>query len=384
MFKKDILYLNVENVFSTGILQSMVVRPALELHKKFGYSIGFTSMYRHSEINQNKESIPASIPMMSGRRSEKGFSLENVVLHFLFMIQVLLQSRHFKILHCRSYIATLIGLTCKRVWRQQVIFDVRGYLIDEAVESGRLNAGSLKYRILKKMEAYLFMRADVIIAVSEAMTLDIAQRFSRKAITLRNPADIPLNGEGPSQCVQKVITYNGSLNEWHLPELFFATIKQVSKKDPEYLFRIITSDIAKAETLALQHGLSTAQLLIKKCKASEVISELRGGGLGWCVIRPSFSKSVCWPVKFNEYLAANLPVIVNSGIGDLEALVKRYDLGLVVSVVDSAKAIADSILLHVAQRESFHVCPELARMVSWETQIKSLDECYQKLSSGTA
>jgi glycosyltransferase involved in cell wall biosynthesis len=384
MYKKDILFVNVENVLSTGILQSMVVRPALELHEKFGYSIGFTTMHRNSESHLSKVSIPTYLPVLSGRRSEKGFSLENGFLHLLFLLRVLFMSRHFRILHCRSYMATLIGLICKRVWGQKVIFDVRGYLIDETVESGKLIAGSLKHRILKKMEAHLFKKADAIIAVSEAMTSDIAQRFSRQSITLRNPADIPVNGTRLKKGVQKIITYNGSLNEWHLPELFFASIKKVSEKDPEYRFRIITSDIARAEALAAQHGLPTDRLLIRKCKADEVIGEMKDGGLGWCVIRPSYSKSVCWPVKFNEYLAANLPVIVNYGIGDLKPLVERYALGLVISASAPVNDIADCILAYISESRLFHVSPELACIVSWETQIQSLHNCYQKLAYDAA
>lgn len=382
MLKRDILYLNVENAFSTGILQSMVVRPALALQVQFGYQIGFTSMYRKSEARLARVEVPETIPVISGRRSERGLSVENVILHLIFLSRILWHSRHYKVLHCRSYMATLIGLICKSLWNQKVVFDVRGYLIDEAMETGKLREGSLKYRLLKKMEKYLFANADAVIAVSEAMARDIADRFSRQAIIIRNPADIPVEGTRVRSLSEKIISYNGSLNEWHLPELFFATIREVADRDPDFSFIMITSDVAKAEALATRYGLGSDRLTVDRCKASEVIGRLKGCGIGWCVIRPSFTKSVCWPVKFNEYLAAGLPVIVNPGIGDLEQLVKRYELGIVVSIDEGAAAIAETILSYFAKHPAFKVPAELAQTVSWDSQLPTLHDCYQSLLSG--
>lgn len=382
MKKNDVLYICVENIFTTGILQSMVVKPAINLKRLYGLKVGFTSMYRKSEEGNKKINIPDSIDVISGRRSENGMSIVNLIMHFFFLVRVFICSRKYKILHCRSYMGTMIGLLCKILWKQKVIFDVRGYLIDEAVESGKISDISMKYKLLKRIEIYLFKKSDLIISVSERMSEDIKSRFNRDSLIIRNPSDLSVSGAVTlRENVDKIICYNGSLNNWHMPELFFETMKLVIEKDPEYLIKVITPDSIKAKELSRKFKIPEPKIIIKSCEALQVIKEIQNSSLGWCIIKTSFSKTVCWPVKFNEYLSAKIPVIVNEGIGDLEKLVDAYNLGIVISDEMPSQVIAEKIISYVNLQESFIVDKSLAKLISWETQIETLRDCYHDLQA---
>ena len=60
-------------------------------------------------------------------------------------------------------------------------------------------------------------------------------------------------------------------------------------------------------------------------------------------IQPTFAKSASSPTKVGEALACGVPLIINRGVGDLDALVARYRCGVIVeplSAVGYAASIA--------------------------------------------
>lgn len=370
---KKILYVNTENLFHTGILRAMVLFPANQIHRRFGHQVGFTSMYRHSEGGNGDNGHAENV--CSGRRSERGISFENLALHLKFALRVLWFSRSYDVLHCRSYMATSIGLMSKLAFRKTVIFDVRGYLVDEATESGKLRKDGVQYGILRRLERLLFRRADHIIAVSEAMQHDIFTRFGRTSVVIRNPAMV---GSG-RHFIKKdpiVFGYNGSLKGWHLPNLFFAVGKELMALDPALLVKIVTQDHTKASELAAEY-LDEDRVRILSCAAEGVAQELLDFSIGWCVIEPTFSKSVCWPVKFNEYLAAGKPVVVNPKIGDLEPLVTQHDLGVLIDVSASPSQIAARIMTYLHNAKDVSVPEDLSDLLAWDTQLLVLESLYR-------
>ena len=271
--------------------------------------------------------------------------------------------------------ATAIGLMSKLVFRKTVIFDVRGYLVDEAAESGKLEKGGPGYGMLRRLERLLFRKADMIISVSEAMQSDISTRFGRTSTVVRNPAMVR-SGRHPIKKDPVVFGYNGSLKGWHLPDLFFAVGKELMASDPTLLIKIVTQDVAKASELAAEY-LDANRVQILSCAAEDVAQELFDFSIGWCVIEPTFAKSVCWPVKFNEYLAAGKPVIVNPKIGDLEPLVTQDDLGVVIDVSTAPAKISATILTYMHAAKHVTVPAELLDLLAWDAQLLVLDSIYR-------
>ncbi len=49
------------------------------------------------------------------------------------------------------------------------------------------------------------------------------------------------------------------------------------------------------------------------------------------LIRPSFSKISSSPTKVGEYLAAGLPMVCISGIGDVDELIRAYAVGVLLA-----------------------------------------------------
>jgi glycosyltransferase involved in cell wall biosynthesis len=84
---------------------------------------------------------------------------------------------------------------------------------------------------------------------------------------------------------------------------------------------------------------------------------------GISFIRPSYSKRASSPTKVGEYLAAGLPVVTNTGVGDVDALFAPGLAGVLIPSFD-ARALenaARALLELVAQPETPGRCRELAR-----------------------
>lgn len=347
-----ILFVCTENLFETGILQAMVLRPGQVISKKFNVEVGFTSMYRSSDANffcELREQTISEFEVIEGKRSDSAVSISNVSLHLLFALKLVLKSRKYDVLHCRSYMATLFGCIAKLFFDVKVVFDVRGYLIDEAIEVGKIKKGSFKENLLRGIEKFIFRRSDKIISVSEKMRINIKQRFGRDSVLIPNPTFFP---DTDSVCVsRKEILYIGSLNEWHLPELFFECMADVLSEMPDYKLKILTTQVDKAKNLAEKFMINVDKFSALTIPSDQVLNHARGACLGWCIIKPTFSKSVCAPVKFNEYIAAGVPTIVNSGIGDLAEIVQQYKLGIVAREANSSHDIAQQIIVYLTSKE---------------------------------
>ena len=72
------------------------------------------------------------------------------------------------IIHARSYVASLIALSCKRILPVKFIFDMRGFWPDERADAGHWSKSSLVYKAAKYCERLFFESADTIVSLTHA------------------------------------------------------------------------------------------------------------------------------------------------------------------------------------------------------------------------
>ena len=85
------------------------------------------------------------------------------------------------LIHCRSYISALIGLSFKKKKRYLLfVFDMRGFWADERVDGGLWNLDNLLYRwvynFFKKKEQSFLLYSDHSVSLTHAGKIDIIQR----------------------------------------------------------------------------------------------------------------------------------------------------------------------------------------------------------------
>src|SRR5687768_10444139 len=90
------------------------------------------------------------------------------ILLSLFLLAKWIKKYNIQIIHARSFIPGVIGLLCKKIYRIKLLFDIRGFAIDEKIMDGRLKEQSFLTRILKKLEARLYQSSDHIVTLTHA------------------------------------------------------------------------------------------------------------------------------------------------------------------------------------------------------------------------
>lgn len=125
-----------------------------------------------------------------------------------------------------------------------------------------------------------------------------------------------------------VVAYSGSSAGWQSLDLLEEYMLPLMRKQPEVRLVLLlpaTVPLSKAEQEFPER--------VKRMwlKHSEVVTVLSTCDYGWMVREQSVTNKVASPVKFAEYLAAGLQVIISPGIGDYSQTTAEHHLGIVAN-----------------------------------------------------
>ena len=254
------------------------------------------------------------------------------------------------IFHGRSHVGTAIGALARRLAGGRLIFDIRGFLADEYVDSGNWRRGGLLYRLTKRAEQWLWRTADGVVVLTEraretlfrngagGRPLEVipccvaVQRFAGV-----EPIDLGLAG-------RRVLAYVGSIGGFYLVRETAELLEVARELDRRTFALIITrSDDAAALVAELERrGFTRDDYRVVSAAPEDVPRYLAAAEAGLLLTRPSFARRASSPTKYAEYLAAGLPVIATSGIGDLDEQIEEGRTGTLLPRLDRA-AYAEAI-----------------------------------------
>ncbi len=259
------------------------------------------------------------------------------------------------VIHCRSYITSIIGLWAKKKYSIKFIFDMRGFWADERVDGGIWNTSNFLhnkiYHYFKKKEREFLSHSDHVVSLTESakkeiLSWNIPFLTSSKITIIPCCVDIPLFSpnaintkkiEALKKTLQItgndfVISYLGSLGTWYMLKEMLFFFKQLLHKNPSAKFLFITPD-KKEFILNAAHlsGIDSDRIIVTCADRSEVFLYGALSRLSVFFIKPCFSKKASSPTKMGEILAMGIPVITNSDIGDVDELLKNSGVGWVIN-----------------------------------------------------
>ena len=280
----------------------------------------------------------------------------------LFRMRRLAEDLHrrigFDLLHCRSYLPALVGLRLKR--RQQVpfIFDMRGFWADERVDGGLWNLRNplfrAVYRYFKGRETEFLGEADQIVSLTEAGK-DVILGWRKDACAGPPITVIPccvdfdafpaVTSESRAAARRElgiepssaVAAYLGSLGTWYLSDEMLDFFRVQIERRPDARLLIVTRDSPESlKTSARAKGIPDNRLIIRPASRDEVAKVVAAADYGIFFIKPLFSKLASSPTKMGEFLALELPIVTNAGVGDVERIMAETGGGVVVRTFDDA------------------------------------------------
>lgn len=230
------------------------------------------------------------------------------------------------IVHCRGDVAMAMARAARLPKRTRLLYDVRSFFADERAESGSWRPGGLLDRAVRRVETGNRAAAHGIVVVSEVArqiltalhpTTPIQVIPGCADLTLFHPRALGSNSDFG-------VVYSGSLGTWYMTEQIVAFARCASRRLGRAL--LLTPQLDEAS----RAGAIGNWVEVRLASPDEVPAWLRRARAAFFFIRPTFSKRTSFPVKLAEALATGLPVVTNTGVGDLDGVIEAERVGVFV------------------------------------------------------
>ena len=357
-----VLFLSYDGM-TDSLGQSQVI-PYLQGLSKRGFDItilSFEKKERFEKLGTKIESLLRSFNIswqpLPYTKSPPVFSTLYDVASMYRVAEKLHLEKKFRIVHCRSYIAALAGERMKKKFGIKFIFDMRGFWADESVEAGIWNLSNPLFRTVfkyfKKKEKDFFANADYTISLTHAGEKEIHswRRFEKIPVAVIpccadfeifspakiNPLLLPVLKKNFSIAENDfVLSYLGSVSTWYRLDEMFRFFQFIQKKKENAKFLFITNDSKEVILNAAEKcGVERGNVVITSAVREEVPTHIALSHLSVFFYKDGFSRSATSPTKQAEVMGMGIPHVCNTGVGDVEMIVKESGAGYAVKKFDA-------------------------------------------------
>jgi glycosyltransferase involved in cell wall biosynthesis len=354
----NVLYISYDGM-TDPLGQSQVIPYLLKL-SAHGYQFTLLSCEKPDRYREGKSVVDELLSGTSIKWQPIFYTKNPPVLSTIFdylklkrKARQLHKDKPFQVVHCRSYIPSLIGLWFKTRFHTKFVFDMRGFWADERVDGHLWNLKNPLYKTIytffKKKEHAFLQNADFVISLTtkgrhEMLQWNGISPRSEKIVVipccvdtaLFNPAKINIRQQSTIRTelgineADFVLSYLGSIGTWYMLDEMLDFFSVLKKQQPSAKFLFITQDEnVRIRTTAAKKKIADTDIIIKPVSRNEVPLLLSISNWSIFFIRPSYSKMSSSPTKQGEIMAMGIPVICNAGVGDTDEIVNHYQSGLV-------------------------------------------------------
>lgn len=300
--------------------------------------------------------------------------------------------RHkIKIIHVRSYVPALMALAARRLARAKLLFDIRGFWVDERVDGGIWPAGGSLYRVAKRIERLLFKSADHVVTLTQASAREIetfpylSGRVPPISV-IPTCADLSRFSIGvPNSSKAFVLGYLGSVGSWYLFDETLRCFKLLSQLLPNARMLVVNkAEHEQIREMIARAGIDQSLVEIQAANHAEVAPLIRRMSTGVALIKPVYSKLASAPTKLAEYLGCGVPCLANAGVGDMKEIIESAKVGVVLDDFSEASLRngMNQLVQLVQDPETAARCRDAAlRLFSLESGVAGYREIYESLET---
>ncbi len=351
---KNTLYITFDGL-SDPLGQSQIL-PYLRGIASNGYHITILSCEKTERYQKEKDAILGSIAHLTItwkciNYNEAGGILSrlNYIRKLYRLAKKTLAREQISLVHCRSYLAALIGLRIKRRRKIAFLFDMRGFWADERLDGGIwLNSNPvhrLFYRFFKKQENNFLKESDAVVSLTHAAVEELQRRYPHITLTAKTtviPCCTDLQLFNPEQTKKThlpgiadkdhVLIYTGSIGTWYYTREMIDCVLLWRNSIPNLKLLIVTKDRDELDKLLVNYSPEDRSLLVTTSSSYREIPNLLAlAKASIFFIKPAYSKIASSPTKMAECWAMNLPIITNAGIGDNDLYFNQHQGGVLLS-----------------------------------------------------
>ena len=345
----NVLYISYDGM-TDPLGQSQVI-PYLEGLSKAGYAFTLLSFEKPERYEKFSVEIGKRLKQANIDWVPLTYTKKPPVLSTLWDVQrmkqkvfELHQEKKFKIVHCRSYISSIVGLQLKQRHGVKFVFDMRGFYADERIDGGLWNLSNplfkAVYNYFKRKEKEFLSNADYTISLTNKgkEIIHSWKEIKGQPVPIQViPCCADLNLFSPKNVDQNllselkskfrltgnefVLSYLGSVGTWYLPDEMMDFFKALLEQKPDARFLFITPDApASIISPAAKKGIPSDKIIVEAARHIEVPTYLALSNASIFFIKPVFSKKASSPTKQGEIMGMGIPHICNAGVGDVDEI----------------------------------------------------------------
>lgn len=343
--------------------QSQVI-PYLAGLTKYGYSFTILSCEKAERFAKHKNYIEnllkpydikwAFIPY---HKKPPVFSSIYDVMMLKKKVRQLHSKEKFDMVHTRAGVPALIGLWMKKKYRIKFMHDIREFYADSRVEGGMWDRNNFFYKriydFFKRKENEEIENCDGVVCLTHAAEKIIKKwpQYKEQIPLEVIPCSVDLDLFDPGKINEEIkekkkkelnikegdfiISYLGSIGGWYLTDEIMKFCKKISDKIPNAKFLFISP--IQHEIIfdtAGKFGIARQRIIVTHAQRHEVPLFLSLSNYSVFFIKPCYSKQSSSPAKHGEIMAMGIPVITNSGVGDVAEIVEKNNSGIVLHKLD--------------------------------------------------
>tara|TARA_X000000950_G_scaffold231669_1_gene280289 strand:+ start:2062 stop:2895 length:834 start_codon:yes stop_codon:yes gene_type:complete len=216
---------------------------------------------------------------------------------------------------------------------------MRGFYADERVDGKIWNINNLIYNLIYKF----FKRKEkqFLIKSSHTISLTFSGKKEIESWNLPNLSPISIIPCCTEESLFKVdnikdlrkelgvkknefiISYVGSIGTWYMLDEMLDFFKILISKKPDSRFLFITKDNPdQIYEKCLKKKIPKSSILIKESSREMMPSYIGLSDFSIFFILPCYSKKASSPTKMGEIMNLGIPIICNSGVGDVDEVMK--------------------------------------------------------------
>jgi glycosyltransferase involved in cell wall biosynthesis len=285
------------------------------------------------------------------------------ILNGARIIRQLISNGNFDVIHGRTLIAVIMAAFARKLSRRKprIIYDMRGFFAEEYTDAGIWPENGFIYRTAKRFDKWGMNQSDGFVVLTEKAReilfpesvqtgrdnrgrpvevipccidpsrFEMANDANRIAIRERLGADD-----------RTVVAYVGSFGGWYLTDEmfeFFNAARDVYRNP--FIMVLTQRGTSEVEERLLSRGFGQEDVFVASVPPTDVPEYLSAADVAISFIKSCYSKQASSPTKIAEYLACGLPIISNSGIGDLDQQIVENGVGVLIHNFDpEAYAVA--------------------------------------------
>ena len=345
MKEKKVVFLSYDGI-TDPLGQSQILPYLFGLSSNKNYKITILSFEKTKNYLQNKDVILNKLKESNIDWIPLNYTKYPPIISTLWDVYKLtkainkLKNKGLDLFHCRSYITTLVALNFKKKYKIPFVFDMRGFYADERVDGKIWSLDNFIYKKIynyfKSKEKEFLQCSDYTISLTttgkkEIASWNLPNQSKIKVIpcctdeTLFKTKNIQnVRSELGFKKENFIISYVGSIGTWYMLDEMLDFFKCLKTKKPNAKLFFITKDNPQLILEKVKSkGIETTSIKIQPSSREMMPPYIGASNFSIFFILPVFSKKASSPTKMGEIMNLGIPIICNSGVGDVDEVMGK-------------------------------------------------------------